>query len=205
MPPLLSPVCPPTLLSAHPTRNTGWLRKARQPGARRAPTTSQELLESVAGHLLGVLAPTLRCLLSPLVLHDTTSRPLIHHKHIPGSWTTLRTGSRFLQSFKVFSLLETFVPFLSSCCAHLKGRMSVPTYKAGCDLPSWKSFTVSGDELRNWVNTSLGTVLEACAALHPVLLPRSLSCSPQAPHHEPLVEAVPAAGTCSTTAEPPAS
>lgn len=71
------PVCPihPAVSTSH--QNTAWpsVTKAGQPGARKAPTTSQELLDSIAGHSLGVPTPTLRCLLSPPVLHDSAADP----------------------------------------------------------------------------------------------------------------------------------
>lgn len=129
--------------------------------------------------LLGVPAPTLRCLLSPLVLHDTSSRPLMPSQAHPGLLDNFEDWQLIFAVLQSLSVLEDSLP--STLLCHFRAAAvptskaeSLPTYKAGCDLPSWKSFTVSGDELRNWVNTSLGTVLEAFAAPHPVLLPRSL-------------------------------
>lgn len=72
------PVCPihPAVSTSHQEHCMAQCyRKAGQPGARKAPTTSQELLDSVAGHSLGVPTPTLRCLLSPPVLHDSAADP----------------------------------------------------------------------------------------------------------------------------------
>lgn len=132
----------PPLLSAHPTRNTGWHSKA-QP--RRAPTTLQQLLGSVAGHSLGVLALILRCLLSPLVLPDTSSRPLMPSQAHPGLSDEFEDWQLIFPVLQSFFSLRNFLPKRTDCCAHLKGRVSLPPHKAGCDLPSWKSFTVSGD------------------------------------------------------------
>lgn len=61
-------------------------------------------------------------------------------------WQLIFTVLQSFFSFRNFFPKHTAVTFPSSCCAHLKGRASLPTYKAGCDLPSWKSFTVSGDD-----------------------------------------------------------
>lgn len=80
-----------------------------------------------------------------------------YHKHPdPGlldnfeNWQLIFT---FPQSFFFFSFLETsFLKatasprhFRTAAVPHLKGRLSLSTYKAVCDLPSWKSFTAYDD------------------------------------------------------------